>query len=432
MEKISLWMTNRENSRLLSESLDNTYKVVVAKSFSDVTSVDLIIVDGVTLNSSRRELELLRESKIFLPILLVTSRNDVKMATKELWKIVDDVIIAPVERNELLIRIKNLLKLRYQSERLRREHWVLTDSSPIGIAILTGGKETYRNPRMDRILLGKSFEDVLKGEERERFTVFCKRAENNREPLSNLFRVEVNGSTKWLEMVACQIDVEKEPGIIVMTQDSTESIRTTSELVKTQQKLQEAFVNALNLISSLVERRDPITYGHQRRVTSLAVKIAESMELKKSDIDTVKYASLVHDLGKVVVPTEILSKPGKLDETEMALIREHAKQGYEMISELKIDLPIAEAVYQHHERLDGSGYPRGLKGEEISIHARIIGVADVVEAMSSHRPYRAALGVRAALDEIESGSGRIYDREVVRHCKKIIEEGFAFEEEFEI
>lgn len=432
MEKISLWMTNRENSRLLSESLDNTYKVVVAKSFSDVTSVDLIIVDGVTLNSSRRELELLRESKIFLPILLVTSRNDVKMATKELWKIVDDVIIAPVERNELLIRIRNLLKLRYQSERLRREHWVLTDSSPIGIAILTGGKETYRNPRMDRILLGKSFEDVLKGEERERFTVFCKRAENNREPLSNLFRVEVNGSTKWLEMVACQIDVEKEPGIIVMTQDSTESIRTTSELVKTQQKLQEAFVNALNLISSLVERRDPFTYGHQRRVTSLAVKIAESMELKKSDIDTVKYASLVHDLGKVVVPTEILSKPGKLDETEMALIREHAKQGYEMISELKIDLPIAEAVYQHHERLDGSGYPRGLKGEEISIHARIIGVADVVEAMSSHRPYRAALGVRAAIDEIESGSGRIYDREVVRHCKKIIEEGFAFEEEFEI
>lgn len=432
MEKISLWMTNRENSRLLSESLDNTYKVVVAKSFSDVTSVDLIIVDGVTLNSSRRELELLRESKIFLPILLVTSRNDVKMATKELWKIVDDVIIAPVERNELLIRIRNLLKLRYQSERLKREHWVLTDSSPIGIAILTGGKETYRNPRMDRILLGKSFEDVLKGEERERFTVFCKRAENNREPLSNLFRVEVNGSTKWLEMVACQIDVEKEPGIIVMTQDSTESIRTTSELVKTQQKLQEAFVNALNLISSLVERRDPFTYGHQRRVTSLAVKIAESMELKKSDIDTVKYASLVHDLGKVVVPTEILSKPGKLDETEMALIREHAKQGYEMISELKIDLPIAEAVYQHHERLDGSGYPRGLKGEEISIHARIIGVADVVEAMSSHRPYRAALGVRAALDEIESGSGRIYDREVVRHCKKIIEEGFAFEEEFEI
>lgn len=432
MEKISLWMTNRENSRLLSESLDNTYKVVVAKSFSDVTSVDLIIVDGVTLNSSRRELELLRESKIFLPILLVTSRNDVKMATKELWKIVDDVIIAPVERNELLIRIKNLLKLRYQSERLKREHWVLTDSSPIGIAILTRGKETYRNPRMDRILLGKSFENVLKGEERERFTVFCKRAENNREPLSNLFRVEVNGSTKWLEMVACQIDVEKEPGIIVMTQDSTESIRTTSELVKTQQKLQEAFVNALNLISSLVERRDPFTYGHQRRVTSLAVKIAESMELKKSDIDTVKYASLVHDLGKVVVPTEILSKPGKLDETEMALIREHAKQGYEMISELKIDLPIAEAVYQHHERLDGSGYPRGLKGEEISIHARIIGVADVVEAMSSHRPYRAALGVRAALDEIESGSGRIYDREVVRHCKKIIEEGFAFEEEFEI
>lgn len=432
MEKISLWMTNRENSRLLSESLDNTYKVIVAKSFSDVTSVDLIIVDGVTLNSSRRELELLRESKIFLPILLVTSRNDVKMATKELWKIVDDVIIAPVERNELLIRIRNLLKLRYQSERLRREHWVLTDSSPIGIAILTGGKETYRNPRMDRILLGKSFENVLKGEERERFTVFCKRAENNREPLSNLFRVEVNGSTKWLEMVACQIDVEKEPGIIVMTQDSTESIRTTSELVKTQQKLQEAFVNALNLISSLVERRDPFTYGHQRRVTSLAVKIAESMELKKSDIDTVKYASLVHDLGKVVVPTEILSKPGKLDETEMALIREHAKQGYEMISELKIDLPIAEAVYQHHERLDGSGYPRGLKGEEISIHARIIGVADVVEAMSSHRPYRAALGVRAAIDEIESGSGRIYDREVVRHCKKIIEEGFAFEEEFEI
>jgi putative nucleotidyltransferase with HDIG domain len=178
-----------------------------------------------------------------------------------------------------------------------------------------------------------------------------------------------------------------------------------------------------------VERRDPYTAGHQRRVAALAAGIAHEMGFNAEQVEQIRISGFVHDLGKISVPAEILSKPGRLSELEMNIIREHPTHGYEILQDVESGWDLAEIVYQHHERLDGSGYPRGLKGEEIRLEARILSVADVVEAMASYRPYRPAVGLKEALEEIETKSGVLYDPEVVRVCLELFrEKGYQLEE----
>jgi len=184
---------------------------------------------------------------------------------------------------------------------------------------------------------------------------------------------------------------------------------------------------AINTIAKIVETKDPYTSGHQQRVSKLAETIARKMKLPQEKIEGIRISSLVHDVGKISVPAEILNKPIKLTEIEFNLIKDHSQAGYDILKSIKFPWPIEKIVLQHHERLDGSGYPRGLKGEDIIIEARIIGVADVVEAMSSHRPYRPALGVDAALEEISKNKGILYDPEAVDICIKLVrEKGFEF------
>jgi len=168
--------------------------------------------------------------------------------------------------------------------------------------------------------------------------------------------------------------------------------------------------------ASIIEVRDPYTAGHQKNVTNLSVCIANEMELSNQDLEAVFVAAAMHDIGKIGVPSEILSKPGKLSNLEFAFIKEHARVGHDIISQIDFPWPIADIILQHHERLDGSGYPNGLKGSEIHLIARIIGVADTVDAMASHRPYRAALGIEKALEEIERLKGIKYDPDVVDAC----------------
>ncbi|MBU0595178.1 HD-GYP domain-containing protein, partial [Candidatus Bipolaricaulota bacterium] len=175
------------------------------------------------------------------------------------------------------------------------------------------------------------------------------------------------------------------------------------------------------------ETRDPYTAGHQRRVTELAVSIAEELGLAADMIAGIRAAGLMHDIGKMAVPAEILSKPSSLSATEMLLIQSHPQVAYEILETTAFPWPVADIVLQHQERMDGSGYPRGLSGDDILIEARILAVADTVEAMASHRPYRAALGVDAALEEIESHMGERYDPIVVKACLRLFKEGrFAF------
>jgi putative nucleotidyltransferase with HDIG domain len=178
----------------------------------------------------------------------------------------------------------------------------------------------------------------------------------------------------------------------------------------------------------MVGMRDPYTAEHERRVTRLALAIAAELGLDPDRREGLELASLVHDIGKVSVPTEILAKPSQLSEIEFTLIKQHAPAGAQILSAIHFRQPVAEIVVQHHERMDGSGYPAGLRADEILPEARILAVADVVEAMASHRPYRAGLGVEAALNEVRAGAGGPYDAGVVAACEHVFAAGFDLDE----
>lgn len=192
-------------------------------------------------------------------------------------------------------------------------------------------------------------------------------------------------------------------------------------VVQRTEALINSYVSIINLLAKVVEYRDPYTAGHQRRVGNLAADIAKSMKKDIKIVEDVRAIGYIHDIGKINVPAELLSKPSKLSKAEMALIREHAQVGYDILIDSSLPLEYAKAVYQHHERFDGSGYPNGLSGEDILMESHILIVADVVEAMISHRPYRPAKSLQQALEEITSNRGILYHPDVVDICVKLFE-----------
>ncbi|WP_230371370.1 HD-GYP domain-containing protein [Paludibacterium denitrificans] len=172
----------------------------------------------------------------------------------------------------------------------------------------------------------------------------------------------------------------------------------------------------------MVDLRDPYTAGHERRVGLIAYAIARELGWEPERCNAMEMTGLVHDIGKIAIPAEILSKPTRLTPLEMAMVRGHAQAGYDILKDVPFAAPVAEAIRQHHERMDGSGYPQGLKGDEILPEARVLAVADVIESMAAHRPYRAALGLNTALAEIEQGKGRLYDTEVAEAALRLVRE----------
>ena len=214
-----------------------------------------------------------------------------------------------------------------------------------------------------------------------------------------------------------------EPGTPAIIQgtviDITERKQSQQLLEQSLLKLRRAFDQTVQALVSLAEMRDPYAAGHQTRVSLLASAIAQEMSLPEEEIESIRVAGVLHDIGKIYVPAEILSKPGNLSPIEYALVQSHAQASFDILKPIEFPWPIAEMVLQHHERLDGSGYPQGLRDEEICPAARILAVADVVEAMSSHRPYRPAHGGEKALAEIEENCGRLYDPVVVEACLRL-------------
>ncbi len=201
-----------------------------------------------------------------------------------------------------------------------------------------------------------------------------------------------------------------------------------ANLEETLKSLRKAIGTTIQVMASAVESRDPYTFGHQVRSADLARAIAVDMGLPQEKIDGIRMAGSIHDIGKLSIPAEILSKPTKLSEIEFSLIKEHARRGFEMLKDVESPWPLAEIVHQHHEKMDGSGYPRHLRGEDIIIEARILTIADVVEAMASHRPYRPGLGIDAALNEIEKYRGIFYDSAAVDACSRLFrEKGYRLE-----
>ena len=196
---------------------------------------------------------------------------------------------------------------------------------------------------------------------------------------------------------------------------------------KAEERLKKTMNATIETMSKMIEAKDAYTSGHQHRVCRLAVPLAQELGLPEDKIEGIRIASLIHDIGKIGLPAEILSNPSKLNDIEFGLIKNHSQIGYDILKSIDFSYPVAQTVLQHHERLNGSGYPNNLKGDKILLEAKIIGVADVVEAMSSHRPYRPSLGIDKALEEIIQNRGTLYDPEVVDVCLKLFKEkGFKF------
>lgn len=201
--------------------------------------------------------------------------------------------------------------------------------------------------------------------------------------------------------------------------------QTSQELASSLARVRDLNTKIIEMMGRIMELKDPYTAGHQRRVASLATALADELELSPDKKEGISLASSIHDIGKIYLPIEILSKPGKLNTMEFALVMTHCEIGHDLIASIEFPWPVADMILQHHERLNGSGYPNGIKDDEISGEARIIAVADVVEAMSSYRPYRPSLGLTAALKEISSKKDVLYDAGVVTACVKLFKHGFA-------
>jgi PAS domain S-box-containing protein len=234
--------------------------------------------------------------------------------------------------------------------------------------------------------------------------------------------VDAKGNITPIEINATCTEIEGKIHTITICRDITERKKAEDKLQQTLESLRKAIGTTIQVLVSASESRDPYTAGHQSRTANLACAIATEMELAQEKIEGIRMAGSIHDIGKLSIPAEILSKPTKLSEIEFSLIKEHARSGYEMLKDVESPWPLAEIVYQHHERMNGSGYPRNLKGDEILIESQILAVADVMEAMASHRPYRPSLGIEAALEEIEKNKGILYAAAAADACLRLFRE----------
>ena|GEM_PF-388357 len=303
------------------------------------------------------------------------------------------------------------------------------------------GRYSYVSPRIEQILgyrpdeiVGKTPFDLMPFKEANRVAKTFAQAITSKQAIKFLENTNLhkNGDSVVLESNGVPFFDEKGEirGYRGIDRDITERKRAEEQLQQSFQKLEKTLDGVIMAITSMVETRDRYTAGHQRRVTRLACAIAEEMGLSEDQIQMIRMAGLLHDLGKLFIPTEILCKPGQLTEIETAIIKTHPQAGYDILKNIEFPWPIAQIVAQHHERLDGSGYPLGLSGEEIHPEARILAVSDVVEAMSSHRPYRPALGLDKALREIVHNKGTFYDPDVVDACVRLfVDRKFRLDEE---
>lgn len=301
-----------------------------------------------------------------------------------------------------------------------------------GIYIIVDGKFVYVNPAFSEVvgypkedILGHEYTDLVIEEDRPLVT------ENIRRRLAGEIknaRYSFRGRRRDGALIHVGVHgglaiYQGRPAIIGVAQDVTELKKAEEHIRQDAARLERAMLGTIGALSQMSELRDPYTSGHERRVGDLAAAIGREMGLPEEAVKGLRVIGYLHDIGKITVPSEILSKPGHLSRAEFELIKAHPQAGYDILKSVEFPWAVVDAILQHHEHLDGSGYPNGLKGEAIMFEARIIAVADVVEAMASHRPYRPAVGLENALEEIRSSAGIQYDEAVVQACLRLFREG---------
>ena len=303
----------------------------------------------------------------------------------------------------------------------------------------SSGKINFWNPAaviifgyQEEEVLGQSLTMIMPERYREAHLKGMERLQSGGESrligkTTELFGLKKDGTEFPLELSLAQWEAGNEIFYTGLFRDITERKQAEEVKKKSFEQLRKALGATVQAIAAVVEMRDPYTAGHQRRVADLARSIASEMGLSKDQIDGIHIAGLIHDIGKISVPAEILSSPTKLTNLAFDLIKTHAQSGYDILKDIEFPWPIARIVHEHHERMDGSGYPNALTGDEILLESRILAVADVVEAIASHRPYRPALGIEKALEEISQNRDILYDPEVVDACLRLFKEkGFKW------
>ena len=413
----------------------------ISRIMPDLVLMDIMLegqVDGV-------EAARLVKEKYDIPVIFLSAYSD--EITIQRAKISEPYgyVLKPFNGKDLRTIIEMALyKHQMESKLKKMERWQATTLRSIGDAVITtdtGRSVTFMN-RAAEALSELTSEEALG---KDLFELFRIVKDNSGEPIEdpvklalvgkstgNIYRAFLINKTEKaipINMTVSPImnDSGIVTGVVFVLRDITQQIHAEDENLRTLGKLRSSMNAIIEAMAYTVETRDPYTAGHQRRVTNLARAIADEMGLDDDKKDGIRMAGVIHDLGKISVPAEILSRPGKLSSVEYQLIQTHPQTGYDILKSIEFPWPVAEIVYQHHEKINGSGYPRSLKGEEILIESKVITVADVVEAMASHRPYRPPRGLDKALEEITQNRGILYDPEVVDACLKLfIEKGFTF------
>ncbi len=387
----------------------------------------------------------------YIPVVFVTVLDDKEMRLRGLECGAIDFLTKPIDTIEFTVRIKNILKIKEFEEFLKKHAEILSSEVDRQTRKLKKSESDMRSvlSAVPDVMLradknGKCLECLaqtgklvsLTGDEPEGRNLTEIMPEN----ISRILETKIKKALETMSLQTLEYSVdsadkdgklyfearivpqESEDALILM-RDITERKRSDEQLCRTVDKLQKATEDVIRMMAKLSEIRDPYTSGHQRRVAEIAEVIAGEMGLDVSTKKSILMTGLIHDIGKIAIPIELLSKPGSLNNMVFDIIKTHCREGAGLLDGLDLPWPISEILVQHHERIDGSGYPEGLEGPDIRIEARILAVADVIEAMSSHRPYRPALGIEQAIEEIKKNRGILYDPDVVDACIKGIEGG---------
>lgn len=383
----------------------------------DIALIDIILkgpLDGIEVAQKIWE-------ELEIPAIYVTAYADELTLHRARETSPFGYILKPFDERELRVNIEMaLFKSQLELKLRERENYLATILRTIGDAVIAAdaqGRVTYLNPTAEKLTGWKAGEALSQPLENVLQFINVQSSSENPE----VFLQSKTGQLTPVEYILSPLKL-KSPvinGKVIVVRDITERLRAEKEIFQGWQRLQQALEGTIQALALTIEIRDPYTAGHQRRVSELASAMAEVMGLSSDQVQGIKVAGDIHDIGKISVPAEILSRPTKLNEVEFGLIKTHPQVGYEILKNIDFPWPIAQIVLEHHERMDGSGYPGGLKGEDILMEARLIAVADTVEAMASHRPYRPSLGIEKALVEILKYKGILYDSEAVDACLRL-------------
>jgi PAS domain S-box-containing protein/putative nucleotidyltransferase with HDIG domain len=443
MRDILLVEDDRITSRLIQKYiLDLGYNVTAAVTSGDealkqieLHEPDLVLMD-INLQGEFDGIEYAKNInfRFATPFVYITSSSDISTIERAKESNAYGYIIKPFDKKDLRAVIEMAL-LRHDLDRKMQEseNRVSTILNTIIDSVVVydeNGKIDYVNDS-SALMLGKGKAEMMGRPISEVIKISIDPREEGEgfSPMSMSY-VEFNN---YLTTETGKIPVDftstpilqedgRKKGAVLLIKNITQQVEYDKKIKESLEALLRTMYGTIEAMTKAVETRDPYTAGHQKKVADIAREIAKDMRLSREVVESVNLAGQIHDLGKIAVPAEILSKPGRISESEFNLIKSHPQLGFDILKNIDFPWPIAEIVLQHHEKLDGSGYPRGLQGDDILIQARILSVADIVEAMASHRPYRAALGIDLALEEVQRLAGTALDRDVVMSCVKIFKD----------